>query len=587
MSSQFPPRGGFEESPLHELVVKLIRGRFSGSIEVRSATTVRIFHFDSGNLCAATSDHPNEQIDTLLERTITPTLSKEEKRLVRERIEGGQPFARALVDLGVLHATELLAYNRNLAEEILRGALADSPTEYRSSPGRPAQYNPVPFDPLAVVRESVLNDLDEETIESRLGDNSTVFTATGKTEDVKSSFNGDAELDLIISNLDGRKSIGEMAGRLGMNPDRTRRLLYFLYLLGGIAPIAERPDLSHRVVPGRAGAYADGELPDALVHDDDDTEGILRLLEKQEAELAGSQPGGGKDMAFHRSLEEQLGDSAGSEIPHEDSSLTNGPTAESEAIRRQGAPPGFFNLLYKLWLPAVVVAVIVLVYFIMLTTAPKKAPGGKISFYKEDVDTAQFRLDDDFTSRPDREIPAIQLPLDKQTEAETEPAIEPEPQQSQAAAPAGEAEEQPTQETAVSEQPPSQEAGELEREPMPDFADFASAHSVALPLGHRGDWSAATRLWRAGVEAESGKPYTLMIRLVDKPLYISDIFEHFANSARLRNSFFVLRSESGYAVCWGLFADSEAAQAALDALPAAIRSLGPRTARVSSLLTSR
>ncbi len=97
MSSQFPPRGGFDEAPLHELVVRLIRGRFSGSVEVRSTAAVRIFHLVSGYLCAATSDHAGEQLDVLLERTISPTLSREQRRLIRGRVESGQQYARTLV----------------------------------------------------------------------------------------------------------------------------------------------------------------------------------------------------------------------------------------------------------------------------------------------------------------------------------------------------------------------------------------------------------------------------------------------------------------------------------------------------------
>jgi hypothetical protein len=574
MSSQFPPRGRFDESPLHELIVRLIRGRFSGSAEVRSEAAVRIFHFDSGNLCAATSDHPAEQIEVTLERTIAPTLNREQKRLLKERQQAGQPLARALVDLGALHAAELLAYNRNLAEDVLRGALADSPEEFRLNPGRPGQYNPVPFDPLVVVRDSILNDVGEDVIHDRLGDDSSVFIPTGRMDGEKGILHGDPELGITIANLDGRKSIGELAGRLGMNPDRTRRLLYFLYLIGWIAP-ARTGSASPASVEGFVGtrslsdAYAAGRAEPA-----DDAEGILKLLEKQEKSLfqPSRETSPTDEKAFKRSLDREIYSD-----PGERNALLERKGAPQKVIKTSRA----FTLLGKLWLPAVVVVLIALGLFIALTSMPgQPAAEGPVSFYQKDTDTSQLSLDEQFVKPNNSGTPAIELQLQPQEKsAETE-------SQGAAAQPRTNEPAQKTQEIPPDQEQPSVSATTKTEKPAIErtFPDFASAQSEALHAGHSGHWEDAAALWRAAVKAEKGKNLTLLIRRVERPLFIADIFEKFANSAHLREKFFVLKTDDskGYMVCWGLFTGAEEARAALASLPDRIKAYAPAPFSISA-----
>lgn len=566
MSSQFPPQGRFDESPLHELIVRLIRGRFSGSVEVRSEAAVRIFHFDNGNLCAATSDHEQEQIDVILEKTISPTLSRDQRKQVKERQHAGQLLARSLVDLGLVHGTELLAYNRNLAEDILRGALADAPEDYRLKAGRPGQYNPVPFDPLVVIRDSILGSVDEQMITRRLGDNTTVFVSTGKMEGAKGTLAGDPELGLTVSNLDGRKSIGELAGRLGMNPDRTRRLLYFLYIIGWISPGREGGDAARAQVGAQYAGQAG--LAGAGADEDEDAEGILKLLEKQEDGLyqPRQEPRPARANEFKRSLDEQLG------VPSERESLLeqNG-AAEGKAPR----PSALYALLSKIWLPVVAVLLITLGVLIAFTSVPSDTGDEKISFYQDDIDTSQLALNEDFTDSRVAGSPAIELQL-------TQPEEPPEDAEAQ---PQATAESQEPAQRQESTQAPGPETQPVEIAPARSYPDFASAQDDALHAGHSGRWDEASTIWGAAVNSEKDKRFTLLIQRVEKSLFIAEIFERFANSANLREKFFILRADKdseNYLVCWGLFADAAEARAAAIALPARIAAYRPSPFDLSS-----
>lgn len=577
MSSPIPPKGDFEKFPIHEMVAKLILGRFSGSVEIKSPGAMRIFHFDSGNLCAATSDHPEEKLDSILERTISPTLNREQKRLIKERIQGGQAYARALVDLGILHATELLAYNRNLAEVVLKGALLDVPESYRLSAGRPGQYNPVPFDPMKVLRESILDDLDGDTVARFLGDENTVFTPreTGRREQRLDG--SDPELELILSHLDGRRSTGELAGRLGMNSDRTRRLLYFLKLTGVISPIEPHPgqtrtdeDASAWDVTGSLGAYGSHDTPL-----EDESADILKLLEREES--AGAQAQLSEDGGYFKdSLQKKLG-----------GAFKDKPTA------KQKSQPGLFSglqwsgagrILIRYGLPLILGFLLVYNIVLMFTSGPEPDEGQRLSIYEEGFDASRLPLDEDFTARRPQNSLALKLPaqdLDDTDTSAQEQITSANTRESEAQPAADEADRVEADEASTTLE--VHEGPTIER----DDSSYEDVQSRALMMGHQGRWSEAADLWRPRIAADAADSYTLLIVRVERASFIQSVFEEFANNETLRNRFFIIRDDESarkYLICWGLFANQSSAKAEAASLPSRIRARKPSPAAIASLL---
>ena len=586
MSSHFPPSGSFDDFPFHEMVVRLLRGRFSGSVEVISGSSCRILHFDSGNLCAATSDSPAEQLDGLLEQEFSTDLRGERLRLVKEALKAGQNYGQALVGAGIIQASELLTYNRNLAEKVFAGALARGAERYRINPGKPGQYNPVPFDPLAKVRESLMTDVDEDTVKRRLRGEEAVFVATEAWDRERSGLQEDAELQLLVSNLDGVRKVGELAGRRGMNADRSRRLLYFLKIGGWIAPRGaaesaeeiEQPE----VILGSAAAAADAYSAPPGEKAADSGE-ILKLLEE---DYEPSHAEGGDAEPFEQSLSAQLADGERDKRPAR---------KWWSALRLDLLLPPRVRRLLLILGPLAAVAVLLPVGIVLLLVEqPQPAGegvvggevGGELSFYPADVDVSQLPLDEEFAEPRRTPSQALELPAEAPTEAEGVGAMEGEEGvESDAVA---QADPQATEPPAASgdeagpDRPRAEEAAETE------FRSFDEVRPEALERALAQRWDEAAGLWRRAVAAGT-EPYTLLIIGGANPNELYDLFQEIANSERLRDSFFVVPADTpgSYDACWGFFPDGEAATRAADALPARVRRYGPRAAPVALLLRAR
>ncbi len=578
MSSHFPPSGLFEDFPFHEMVVRLLRGRFSGSVEVVSGSSCRIMHFDSGNLCAATSDSPAEHLDGLLEQEFSTDLRGEQLRLVKEALKAGQNYGQALVGAGIIQASDLLTYNRNLAERIFVGALASGPERYRINPGKPGQYNPLPFNPLAKVRESLMTDVEEETVKRRLGGEEAVFVATEAWDRERSGLQEDAELQLLVSNLDGVRKVGELAGRRGMNADRSRRLLYFLKIGGWITPrgtaeSAEEIEQPEAIL-GSAAAAADAyrALPGETA---DDSGEILKLLEE---DYEPSQGEGGAAEPFEQSLSAQLADGERDKRPAR---------KWWSALRLDLLLPPRVRRLLLILGPLAAVAVLLPVGIVLLLVEqpqPAVEGRGELSFYPADIDVSQLPLDEDFAEPRRTPSQALELPAEAPTEAEGAGATEGEEGDGGAQA-SPQATEPPAAsgDEAQSDRPRAEEVSEAE------FRSFDEVRPEALERALAQRWDEAARLWHQAVAAPGTEPYTLLIIGGANPNELYDLFQEIANSERLRDRFFIVPADTtgSYNACWGFFPDGEAALRALDALPARVQRYGPRAAPVALLMRAR
>jgi septal ring-binding cell division protein DamX len=219
-----------------------------------------------------------------------------------------------------------------------------------------------------------------------------------------------------------------------------------------------------------------------------------------------------------------------------------------------------------------VVAALALITFIIFAMVANRTDLADISFYDSDFDPSQLALEEDFTSRQRRDDSPPPLRLEAAKEA---------PETAAGGGEEGRVSEsgQPRDETGAEEQ--RQTTGPA------SYADFDAAQAEALRIGHEGRWAEAAGIWNSVISVDSESRFTLIIQRSGSETQISGAFEEFANSSRLRNRFFVIRSEDRFHVCWGLFPDAAAARRALDTLPAKIKALGPVPVDLSSILNPR
>jgi hypothetical protein len=562
MKSNLPPSGNFSQVPLHELLVKLLQSKFSGSMEVKAGSTTRIFHLDNGNLCAATSNHPVEKIEQILEETLVPTLRGEQKKELKRRVRGGEAIATVLIDMGVLRANDLLSYNRNLAEWVLKGALSDKASEFRLNEGKPGQYNPVPFDPMEAIRESILNDLDDETVARRLGSKETIFTTAGDFSLDKSPDKNNPEIVLLVSNLNGTRTLGETCSRLGLNPDRSARLMYYLKLRGWIGVGGSRAlgpsDEGRAVITGLAQGLTEAYRPRESIGDGD--EDILRLLEEDVYEVPADTAQGGEP--FSRALKAKVKKKR-KEKPSDlwlPESFTDKLWAVLGAVKPYILPIG------------VAVAIIVAVMLIMNLRLPAPA-SAELSFYQESDDTSRAALQEEFSAEI-TDVPAVIYPVTNKIEVKPESKPEQE------------------SETAAEEtQPKAEEKKETKTTVPRRRVEFAAIQNEALTNLAARRWDEAAALWRDALSSNKDGPFTL--KITEMPIAsaarINWVFGEIENSKPLLSKFFVLRSGEGsgnkYFVCWGLFNDYSSAEAGAESLPRSLRSAyGPTPFSIMTLL---
>lgn len=563
MAYQFPPSGNFEEVPLHELLLKLARGRFSGSIEIKANKANRVFHYDNGNLCAATSDSSEEGLEHILDQTFVPTLKPSQKEEVESRLKDGGTLSSALVDLGILNANGLLSYNRNLAEWILKGALSDTPTEFRIMESEPGQYNPVPFDPMEVIRDSIVDDLDGEIVRRRLGDEDMIYIATEDSRRTDSPEKRNPEIKLLISRLDGDQSLSSVAGNVGLNADRSLRLLYYLKLRGWIAPsgaeITGAAEEGRSVISGLSATAATAYQQDDL--GEEDASDILRLLENDQYEESTQEEP--RKQPFHHSLDAELAKKrAGKKPAQNDKSGSLVKRIFDKALR----------IVKPYYLPIGIGIIATVVIFALVTSQVGDQPPGEISFYKDTDDTSQAPLPPSFTIA-NSGTSARTYPVTRKFEFDDNQASE----------------NKDGQPKKVEKKEP------VKREPSKKRnVDFDSIQDRALNLFLEKRWSQASALWRDALTSKPGNTYTLLVNEVPaaKAERMEWVFEPISNSKSLRRRFFILRSgggsESRYLVCWGFFQNPSSAQAELQLLPESIRTSYKATPRkLSSLLEAQ
>lgn len=626
MATRFPNSGDFRDFLLHEMLFSLIGGRFSGSLEIEYAEGTRIFHFDNGSLCAASSTAASEQLDRLIERDKSPGLPENKRKLIEDRVASGQKYSKAMVESGLMSATELLDYNRRQASFILAGGLASAPQRYRLIAGKSAQYRPLAIDPYAVIRKSVLNDLDPAVVHARLGKEDTLYLAAESSDPAARTVRDDAEIRAILSHLDGSRSLGEVMKKVGLNPDRTARNLLFLKLVGMLSPAGGAGNYIESAEKLAAATGGGGRHQRTESFREEENADILKLLGDDDEAFV-EEPHPSRERPTRRTRTDDDDDVILSASPAS-TPRPRGRYQEMPAdVMAPATPPLFGDILsqqaepvkkpagnrfLRLVLPAVLILISVsaiAVIFIAMQQRTGSPSGQDLSFYPEGMKTEQLPLDQEFSEKKAEEpVAQVEIPLEKteadtvplkpansapspntksqpQTPAETRVVRESEPAQKpaeKAAPPAQKPAEKPTtvrrniEPARTQSVRPSATEPRQDGDPIVDNRSWDEAQPLALEKGVAGRWREAAAIWRGPVSRLSRGSFTILVSQTDTSTFVSSVFERFANSATLRDQFFVTTGpRNSFNICWGFFPDRAAAQRGLAALPERVKQFKP------------
>lgn len=600
MITKYDDRGNFDDFLPHELLVHLVRSSFNGSIELQYEGQSRSLHFSSGRLTSAASTFHGEQVDKLIERSISTTLGDEEREALLDMVKEGHKYGQAVVEAGILSAGDLLKYSDEQARLICRNALSETPLRYDIRElEQPAHSRPLQVDLIEIVYKSLTNDVSEETVKEQLGaDESTVFMPSEHKKISSPAIMQNPELQTVLNHLDGRRTVSELRKRVGFNPERTARALLFLRIIDWIEPVMGNSgaymESPADIAAVTTGAYKDPEPGKA---DTEEDEGILKLLDDDSVQLEG-------EPAF------SAGKDVSSSKDEPDTIKAESPFSSMLDSENEEETTSLVSLLLRPIPLAIAGSLLVLVilYFAGVftpvsqteeTEQPETPPAETLeeqpqdlSFYDETVDEEQLPITEDFGKERSGEISAVKIDKDDLRQDE-EQASQPEEESGESGdqeektqtnpQPVDEVNSEPAEneKTATGQRLETNENEEEQTRSEP----FARIQTRALELILSSGWQQASETWKASLKAHHADQYTLSIYTAASEANLAGVFERFANSVRLRNGFFAISQPTGnYRICWGLFATPDEALAAMESLPARISEYSPSLTKVESVI---
>jgi hypothetical protein len=246
-------QGDFTSVSAADLLVDLLRRRFTGTLRVDRAGTVKVLYLSQGDFACASSNAEEDRLGNLLVQLghLTPEQLEHAKAKQAERSSIGN----TLVELGYITAAELLNGARRQVEEIVAHLLGWREGVYQTRPtplskevvnlGMPGR---------AVVARALQRLPDRELVVERLGGLETVLSRVEPFDEGARSLDVGFQAEPILSALDGRRSVREICELLDLEDFTVCKTLHTLLCFGLVKKTAGAAP--------RALVFVEGELQD-------------------------------------------------------------------------------------------------------------------------------------------------------------------------------------------------------------------------------------------------------------------------------------------------------------------------------------
>ncbi len=250
MSEQHPSgdpssyRGRLEEQPLPEVLMTIHRYRAPGILDCADRNGSRTIYVDDGSVVAVTSTLP---ADSIAQRLFNEgKITAEQLKTLPESSD--ESFD--LVDAGLLQPRQLFQAERSRAIAILSSIAEQPEGTIRFCPGREelgaAKYNlKIPQMVLELLREVQ----DARRYLARVGSR---HTQLAKVIEAPSDVAFNSHEMNLLAQIDGKKTIAELASMPPMTATQNALALYSFHVLHLIEPTTSRPIKVQIKTPGDA-----------------------------------------------------------------------------------------------------------------------------------------------------------------------------------------------------------------------------------------------------------------------------------------------------------------------------------------------
>jgi hypothetical protein len=244
-------QGDFTSVSAADLLVDLLRRRFTGTLRVDRAGTVKVLYLSQGDFACASSNAEPDRLGNLLVQMghLTPEQLEHAKAKQAERTSIGN----TLVELGYITAAELLNGARRQVEEIVADLLGWREGVYQTRP-TPLSKEVVNLGMAgrAVVVRALQRLADRELVVERLGGLETVLSRLEPFDEAARSLDLGFQAEPILTAVDGRRSVREICEQLDLEDFTVCKTLHTLLCFGLVRKTAGAAP--------RALVFVEGEL---------------------------------------------------------------------------------------------------------------------------------------------------------------------------------------------------------------------------------------------------------------------------------------------------------------------------------------
>ena len=223
--------GEIGEINLIERLVELWREQFTGAIRFESDGIIKIIYFKGGDVLSASTNDRADSVDEILMRA--GKVSRDHVKQALAKRKENETLGDALLNLGFITRKELTWARRVQVVGVIR-SIADWAT---GSFTIVADYLPkrdegTLFPLPQVLVELIVTDQDRQKFERAMDGGVAVFAKTTDFDDVFRRLGLNEQAEQIIAQVDGERSVAEVATRSGGETFNAYKLLHALATLG-------------------------------------------------------------------------------------------------------------------------------------------------------------------------------------------------------------------------------------------------------------------------------------------------------------------------------------------------------------------
>jgi len=225
--------GEIRDTDIIGLLVQLWRERFTGALRFEHDDLIKILYLRQGEVLSASTNDRIDSIDDVLLRA--GKVTKEHVKLAIAKRTEHETLGDALLSLGSISKKELIWARRVQVVGVIRSVLSWAGGSYTLvADYLPKREEGTIFHLPQIIVEVLITGQDREAVEQELHGGETVFVKSPQFETAFKRLALNEEADRVASQIDGQRTVGEIASQSPTDSFAVYKLLHAFHLLGMI-----------------------------------------------------------------------------------------------------------------------------------------------------------------------------------------------------------------------------------------------------------------------------------------------------------------------------------------------------------------